>query len=87
MNGTIYGESTSDLLDYPRVRMAVRVGDCDAKLQVVGDLDGQTFPLGSGEVMFNYSVPGKLPISRRGRSLTTTSPMPRLSRCPRRARR
>ena len=52
MNGTIYGESTSDLLDYPRVRIAVRVGDCDAKLQVVGDLDGQTFPLGSGEVTF-----------------------------------
>ena len=52
MNGTIYGESTSDLLDYPRLRMAVRVGDCDAKLQVVGDLDGQAFPLGSGEVVF-----------------------------------
>ena len=52
MNGQIYGESTSDLLDYPRLRMAVRVGNCDAKLQVVGDLDGQSFPLGSGEVMF-----------------------------------
>ena len=52
MNGTIYGESTSALLDYPRLRMTVRVGDCDAKLQVVGDLDGQTFPLGSGEMVF-----------------------------------
>ena len=27
MNGQIYGESTSALLDYPRLRMAVRVGD------------------------------------------------------------
>ena len=44
MNGQIYGESMSDLLDYPRLRMAVRVGDCDAKLQVVGDLDGQHVP-------------------------------------------
>ena len=59
MNGQIYGESTSDLLDYPRLRMAVRVGDCDAKLQVVGDLDGQTFPLGSGEVTFKLLGTGQ----------------------------
>ena len=59
MNGQIYGESTSDLLDYPRLRMAVRVGNCDAKLQVVGDLDGRSFPLGSGEVTFKLLGTGQ----------------------------